>query len=83
MSLDNFVDHSLKELFHEYLQSSTNILRKNIYSGKDTTFKSLNSLRKNKNIIELAADKESCTVMLNKDDCIKKANTLLKMELNK
>ena len=42
-SLDKFLDHSLKELFHEYLQSSTNILVKYIYSGKDTTFKSLNS----------------------------------------
>ena len=42
-SLDKFVDHSLKELFHEYLRSSANILIKYIYGGKDTTFKSLNS----------------------------------------
>ena len=47
-SLDTFVDQSLKEFFHEYLRSSTNFLAKNIYSDKDTTFKSLNSLRKNK-----------------------------------
>ena len=40
-SLDKFINHSLKEFFHEYLRSSTNVLAKNIYSDKDTTFKSL------------------------------------------
>ena len=43
-SLDKFVDQSLKELFTEFLRSSTNILVKNIYNDKDSTFKSLNSL---------------------------------------
>ena len=47
-SLDKFVDQSLKKFFNEYLRSSTNVLVKNIYSDKDTTFKSLNNLRKNK-----------------------------------
>ena len=76
-SLDKFVDQSLKEFFHEYLRSSTNVLAKNIYSDKDATFKSLNSLRRNKDIVVLAADKESCTVILNKDDYIKKANDII------
>ena len=52
--------------------------QKNIYSDKDTTFKSLNSLRKNnKDIVVLAAGKESCTVILNKDDYIKKVNDII------
>ena len=38
---------------------------------------SLNSLRKNKDIVVLAADKESCTVILNKDDYIKKVNDII------
>ena len=75
-SLDKFADQSLKEFFHEYLRSSTNVLAKNIYSDKDATFKSLNSLRKNKDVV-LAADKESCTVILNKDDYIKKVNNII------
>ena len=70
-SLDQFIDRSLKEFCHEYLRSSTNVLAKNIYSDKDTTFKSLNILRKNKDIVVLAAEKESCTVTLNKDDSMK------------
>ena len=55
MSLNKLVDQSLKESFHEYLQSSTNVLAKNIYNDKDTTFKSLNSLRKNKDRVVLPA----------------------------
>ena len=77
MSLDKFVDQSLKEFFHGYLRSSTNVLAKNIYSVKDVTFKSLNSLGKNKDVVVLAANKESCTVILNKDDYIKKANNII------
>ena len=44
---------------------------------KNTTFNSLNSLRKNKDIVVLAADKEFCTVILNKDDYIKKVNDII------
>ena len=44
---------------------------------KNTTINSLNSLRKNKDIVVLAADKEFCTVILNKDDYIKKVNDII------
>ena len=44
---------------------------------KNTTFNSRNSLRKNKDIVVLAADKESCTVIVNKDDYIKKVNDII------
>ena len=76
-SLIKFVDQSLKEFFHKSLRSSTNVLAKNIYSDKDTTFKSLNSLRKNNDIVVLAADKESCTVILNKDNYINKVGNII------
>ena len=76
-SLDKFVDQSLNESFHEYLRSSTNVLAKNIYIDKDTNFKSLDRLRKNKDIVALEAEKESCTVILNKDDYIKNVNDII------
>ena len=63
-SEDNFV----KESFHDYLRSSTNVFAKNIYSDKDTSSKSLNNLKKYKDIVVLAADKESCAITLNKRD---------------
>ena len=47
---------------------STNVL---------TTFKSFNTSRKNKEIFVLSADKESCTVILNKDDHIKKVSDII------
>ena len=73
LRLDN-VDVSMKETFHEFLRSSTNIISNNIYSEKDNTVKLLSPLIKNDKIVILAADKESCTVILNKSDYIRKVN---------
>ena len=81
-SLDKFVDQSLKQLFREYLRSSTNVSAKNNYSDKDTTSKSLNSLKKKTNIVVLAADKKSCTVILNKDNNIEKVNSIINDGIN-
>ena len=50
---------------------------KNIYTNKDRTFTSLQKLRKNKNIIILSADKESCTVILNKSDYVQKVDQMI------
>ena len=46
-----------KESSHECLHSATNIINKNIY-----TYKSLSNLINNKNIVILAADKETPTL---------------------
>ena len=46
-----------KESSHECLHSATNIINKNIY-----TYKSLSNLINNKNIVILAADKETSTL---------------------
>ena len=53
-SLDKFADQWLKRTFNEHLQSLINVLPKNIYSDEDI-FKSLNSLRKNKDVVVLGA----------------------------
>ena len=78
LRLDNYVDVSMKETFHEFLRSSTNIISNNIYSEKDNTVKLLSPLIKNDKIVILAADKESCTVILNKSDYIRKVNNIIK-----
>ena len=67
-SLDHYVAQSNKEAFREYLRSCINIITKNIFTDKDDTFTSLQKLRKNKGIVTLSADKESCTIILNKND---------------
>ena len=76
-SLDHHVEQSNKEAFHEYLRSCTNIITKNIYTDKDDTFTSLQKLRKNKDIIILSVGKESCTVMLNKSDYVRKVDQMI------
>ena len=43
------------------------LITKNVYSDVDNTYKSLSNLINNKNII-LAADKETCTLILNRTD---------------
>ena len=57
--LDAHITHTEKESFHEYLRSTTNIITKNVYSDVDNTSKSLSNLTNNKNIVILAADKET------------------------
>lgn len=46
-----------------------------------TTFKSFTSLSNNENIVVIADDKESCTVILKKLDYINKINKRLMKEL--
>ena len=70
--MDHYVEQSNKKAFYEYLRSWTNIITKNIYTNKDDTFISLQKLKKNKEIVILSADKESCTVIPNKNDCVSK-----------
>ena len=67
---DPHVTHREKESFYEYLRSATNIVTKNVYTDVDNTYKSLSNLINNKNIVVSAADKETCTVILNRTDMI-------------
>ena len=75
--LDKYVDVSMKETFYKFLTSSTNIISNNIYSEEDSTVKLLSPYRKSDKIVVLAADKESCTVILNKSVYIRKVNNII------
>ena len=48
-----------------------------------TIFKLLKRLRKNKNILVLSVDKESCTVILNKTDYVNKVNAMIDEGISK
>ena len=73
-SLDHYVKQSNKEAFHEYLRSCRNIITKSIYADQDDTFTSLQKLRKNKDIVTISVDTESCTVILNKNNYVCKVD---------
>ena len=64
------------KLFMNYLRSSTKVIANNVYKDSDNTFKSLNNLQNNNIIIILSVDKETCTVILNRTDFIKKVNAM-------
>ena len=68
----------MKETFHKFLRSSTNIISNNIYSEKDNTVKLLSPLIKTDKIVILATDKEFCTIILSKNDYIRKVNNIIK-----
>ena len=78
LRLDNYVEVSMKETFHEFFRSSTNIISNKMHSEKDNTVKLLSPLIKIDKIVILAADKESCTVILTKSDYIGKVNNITK-----
>ena len=59
------------------MRSITNIFTKNILQSKDQTFKKLNALRNNKTIVVLSVDKESCSIILDRDDYIKKVDNMI------
>ena len=53
------------------------IITKNIYTGKDNIFRSLQKLRKNKDIIIISADKDPWIVILNKKDYVRKVDEMI------
>ena len=57
----------------EYLRSVSSIMWNKVYQDKYNTFKLRNRLRKKS---FFSAGKESCTVILNRADCIKGATKL-------
>ena len=60
-----------------FFRFSTKVIANNVYQDSDNTFKSLNNLRNNSNITILSAYKETCTVILNRADYIKKVNAMI------
>ena len=54
-----------------------NIITKNVNSDINKTFKSLSNLINNKNIVVLAADKGTCTVILNQTDYQNQVNNMI------
>ena len=65
------------------MRSVTDIISNNVYRDRDNTFKLLNRLRKNENIVVISADKESCTVILNKTDYVNKVNAMMSKGISK
>ena len=81
--LDFAISNDSKKNFNEYFRSVTNIMSNNIYQDKDNTLKPLNKLRKTENIVISLAEKESCTVILNRTDYVNKTNAMIDEGISK
>ena len=66
------IDQGMKEEFHESPRGYTDIFIKNIIKTKDHTYNNLKGLIKNKNLCILSWDKDSCIIIMNKQDYIEK-----------
>ena len=77
ITVDKHVKCEEKENFHEFLRAETNKLTENIYQTKDKTFSQLNNLKKNENIVLLSGDKDSSTVIMDKNDYVNKVEDMI------
>ena len=76
-SVDKNIDQGLKQEFHELRRGYTDIFIKNVNNTKDHTYNNLKALIKNKNLCVLSGDKDSCVIIMNKQDYIQKLEDML------
>ena len=66
-----------KEDLHEYLRANVDIMTKNIYSSKDCTYNKLKNIINNKDIAVVRGDKDSCVVVMDKQDYVDKLQRMI------
>ena len=66
--VDKNIDQGQKQEFHELRRGYTDIFIKNVNNTKDDTYNNLKALIKNKNLCVLSGDKDSCVIIMNKQD---------------
>ena len=76
-TFDGKVKPEQKENFHEFLRSYCNRFSNNIYQTKDGTYKKIHALKSRGEIVFLSGDKDSCVVIMNREDYIKKVDDLI------
>ena len=67
----------MKDEFHEFLRGCTDIFIKNMNNTEDHTDNNLKQLIKNKTLCVLSGDKDSCVILMNKQDYIQKLEGML------
>ena len=75
--VDKDTDQGMKEEFHVFLRGCTDIFIKNMNNTKDHTYSNLKGLIKNKNLCVLSGDKDSCVIIMNKQDYMQKLEDML------
>ena len=78
-SFDKDISLDDQENFVEFLRSATNTFTQNVYRTKDSTYKFLKPLQRNKDIVLLSGKKDSFAVILGKSCYKEKIIALLIM----
>ena len=76
-----FVDQTKLEDFHEFLRAYTDIFIKNVHATQDYTYKNLKTLIENKDLVVISGDKDSCVVILKRNDNDKKLQSMISEEI--
>ena len=63
-----FVDQTKLEDFHAFLRAYTDIFTKHAHVTKYYTYKNLKKLIKNKDLVVISGDKDSCIIILKRSD---------------
>ena len=62
------LDSHKREDFHEFLRAYVDIFTKNVYATTDYTYKHLQRIFNDPNLVVVSGDKESCIVIMKKSD---------------
>ena len=81
--VDKDIDQGMKEEFHKFLRGYTDIFIKNMNNTKDHTYNNLKELIKNKNLCVFSGDKDSCVVVMNKQDYTQKLKGMLEESIKR
>ncbi|XP_066924595.1 uncharacterized protein [Clytia hemisphaerica] len=71
------IENDQRENFHEFLRAYTDIFAKNVYASKDYTFHNLRGLMNNENLAIVSGDKDSCVVIMNRNDYYSKIQEMI------
>ena len=69
--------------FHEFLRACTNIFTKNIFATKDFTYKNLKNMINNDKLAIVSGDKDSCVVIMTREDYNDKLEAMLNDGISK
>ena len=75
--VDKDIDQAMEEEFHEFLRGYTDIFITNVNNTNAHTYNDLKRLIKNKNLCVLSGDKDSCVIVINKQDYIRRLEAML------
>ena len=77
------VENIQLENFHDFLRGYTDIFSKNVLNSEDFTYKNLESLVQDENLVILQGDKDSSVVIKDKSDYIQKLENMIEEGINK